>query len=105
MRNNTKEPLYFLLTVSALILLLALAGCRENVELETGNSSIDISEVEDVGELNSADNPPEESTSAVIADTVMPEVNQCLACHTNQQRLTDTAKAVQVKESESSGEG
>ena len=33
------------------------------------------------------------------------EANQCLVCHADQQALTDTAAALVVIESESSGEG
>jgi nitrate reductase cytochrome c-type subunit len=42
-------------------------------------------------------------TEAVVE--VQPEANECLACHTDKQRLIDTASQVEETESESTGVG
>jgi len=42
-------------------------------------------------------------TEAVVE--VQPETNECLTCHTDKQRLIDTAKPEVVVEKESSGAG
>jgi hypothetical protein len=40
-----------------------------------------------------------------IAKVEAPEVDECAACHTDKQRLIDTAKPEEVVEKESSGAG
>ena len=42
-------------------------------------------------------------TEAVVE--VQPEADECLACHTDKQRLIDTASQVEDHESESTGVG
>ena len=42
-------------------------------------------------------------TEAVVE--VQPEADECLACHTDKQRLIDTASQVEENESESTGVG
>jgi PBP1b-binding outer membrane lipoprotein LpoB len=49
-----------------------------------------------------AETKPTETEAAV---KIQPETNECLACHTDKQRLIDTAEPVVETESESSGVG
>ena len=46
-----------------------------------------------------------ESPTAEATTTAAPVANECLNCHTEKQRLIDTAKPVVVAEAESKGVG
>jgi len=49
--------------------------------------------------------PNETSVETESASTSQPEADECLSCHADKQRLINTAKPVEVTESESKGVG
>jgi hypothetical protein len=65
--------------------LLVVSACSPKVEASVAPMDMSVDTVE------------------VILST--PEVDECLACHTDKQRLIDTAKPEEVKVKESKGVG
>lgn len=82
----------FLFTLLLTLLFMSLSGC-------TGATP---------APATPTDEPVEEESATVeeVATVSEPvEVNNCLACHTDKDRLIDTAKPEEVVISENEGEG
>ena len=75
--------------ISLIVALFTLAACASKSPAETA-----------VG----TDDPSLEATAEAVASAVAVN-NECLNCHTDKQRLIDTAKAVVMAEKESKGVG
>lgn len=89
------------------LFLLGAVSCQAVVPQQTETQTLHL---EGSADTQSAE-PTSTETAGVAAEAgssqspEADEVNQCLVCHADQQALTDTATALVVIESESSGEG
>ena len=72
-----------------IVALFALTACTSKFPTETAFGT---------------DDPSVESTTEAAASAA-PAIDECLNCHTDKQRLIDTAKPVVVAEKESKGVG
>jgi uncharacterized protein YcfL len=83
---------------SLLITTLLLASCQSTEVTSADPATQPL--------LQAKVNPLPISVSAQqMSDASVPEVNECLNCHADKQRLIDTAKEEEVVEAESSGVG
>ena len=100
---SKKVPRFPILSILlGMILILGAVSCRAQADQVAAPALDEVAvETEVSPELTAeVEEEAEEDEEAMVA-----EVDQCLACHTDQQKLTDTASPVEHTESESSGEG
>jgi hypothetical protein len=98
-KNNPRIPVLSILL--GIILILGAVSCRAQADQEPAP----IQE-EEVTAEEALDSPePTVEVEDEVEEVMAAEVDQCLACHTDQQALIDTASPVEQTESESSGEG
>ena len=106
-RNFSTKNQYSIRLLAGVLFLLGVVSCRAVVPQQPETQSVYLEGSEDT---QSAE-PTITETAAVAAgegsgqSPEVDEVNQCLVCHADQQALIDTATALVVIESESSGEG
>jgi hypothetical protein len=81
------------------IMALLLAGCQTEAVTSPADEVYASLDTLPQGETNPIAAAPVPTSQAPA------EPNECLICHADQQRLIDTAEAVEVVESESSGVG
>jgi hypothetical protein len=102
MGKRTKISDTFQLLVIGGLLLVFLAGCQsDQVENAEVTPTVEVEEA-DVESVEEQDPEPVSMDSGEETQVV---VDECLACHTDEGRLKDTADPVVDLESESSGEG
>lgn len=106
-KNFSVKGQYSILLLLGVLFLLGAVSCRAVVPQQTETQTLIL---EGSADTQSAE-PTSTETAGVAAEVgssqspEADEVNQCLVCHADQQALTDTATALVVIESESSGEG
>ena len=96
------------LTITILILFSLtpfLTGCQSQSVEEVEPTIQQSVETVPTSEPEQSKTSSEQNTQEVAVAEKEAEVNQCLACHTDQGQLEDTANPVVEVESESSGEG
>jgi hypothetical protein len=91
----TKKPLLFIV-----VLTILLSACARTENPTQSPTLEPITRAEPVSVQ-----PTATAFKPVIPTPTLPPVNQCLTCHTDKQRLIDTAKPEEVVEKESTGTG
>ena len=101
LRKN--PPKFQLLSILlGILLILGAVSCQAQVDQQ----SVPGPEDETAAISQESPEPTDEvEEEEEVEEVVAAEVDQCLACHTDQQTLIDTASPVEIAESESSGEG
>lgn len=95
---------FFLLIGAGLILLGCSAPASTPTPQETMDAFVTEASATMVGEITPTSEPSQ--STAEIEPTQAPAVQDaCVACHSDQQRITDTAKKEEAGESESKGVG
>jgi hypothetical protein len=99
--RTTINDIYKILIMAGLVLGL-LAGCSSGDEVTP-----DVTPTVAREQTLEIDDEQEQTDQVSLEITEEPEivVDECLVCHSNEERLKDTAAPVVDLESESSGEG
>ena len=100
---KSKDIEYLSKRILILVAMIGLSSCLSNpVPEPVSGSQI----VPDSSEITASASQAESSEGEIPAEDQEPDPkDECLICHSDQQTLVDTAKPVDIKESESSGEG
>ena len=98
--NFSQKVPSLIIIILGVLLLVGAVSCEANIQ--------EMPEVEETEIVSDSMSEPKETVEVeevTIADQPVEKVDECLACHIDQQILIDTADPVVDLESESSGEG
>jgi hypothetical protein len=93
MRRNTLGSVSLMLIMLATAMLISACSPATTPEAEPHQNEVEEPIAEELVEV------------VLNPDPVEQEANYCLDCHTDKQRLIDTARPEVVEKAESSGEG
>jgi len=100
---KSKDNAHFYKRILIFVVMIGLSSCQSHPAPEPDSGSQFVTAT---SESTAIISPSISTDTDLITEDQETEIpDECLICHSNQQKLIDTANPVVVLESESSGEG